>query len=53
MPTPRFTLRNAVNADPNDPSAGVNDGLINELDFLFYDCAPEHVNAPDNSLVNL
>lgn len=41
-----ITLRNAVNADPNDPSAGVNDGLIDELDFMLYDCAPEHVNDP-------
>lgn len=46
MYTMVIILRNAVNADPNDPSAGVNDGLIDELDFMLYDCGPEHINDP-------
>ena len=40
-----ITLRNAVAADTEHPSAGVHDGIIDEMDFELYECAPDHIHA--------
>ncbi len=39
-----ITLRNAVGANTANPSEGVHDGIIDEMDFELYECEPDHIH---------